>query len=168
MKLSVRDFPEGHPSEAVTVPFSGAVDLSELRFFGGVPFPESVRLTGILRKQHGEVRLEYTASYDLHETCARCLAPMVTPTAFDFAHPVIESHEEQDGSVCEAPNGVLDMQAVAAGDLLFTLNPQPFCGQDCQGLCPWCGQDRNQTPCDCAERYKLSDPRFDALKALLE
>jgi uncharacterized protein len=48
------------------------------------------------------------------------------------------------------------MLAVASGVL---------CQEDCQGLCPTCGVNLNQTTCHCAE--DTVDPRLEKLKDLL-
>ena len=37
-----------------------------------------------------------------------------------------------------------------------------LCREDCKGLCPRCGADLNERPCDCAD---TTDARWDALKA---
>ncbi len=39
-----------------------------------------------------------------------------------------------------------------------------LCREDCRGLCPQCGADRNAAPCDCAPP---SDERWQSLKTLL-
>jgi len=41
---------------------------------------------------------------------------------------------------------------------------QPVCREDCQGLCPRCGADRNADSCDCSE--VRPDSPFTALRAL--
>jgi uncharacterized protein len=33
---------------------------------------------------------------------------------------------------------------------------QPLCREECQGLCPVCGQDRNERRCDCREQEQTS------------
>jgi len=40
----------------------------------------------------------------------------------------------------------------------------PLCAPSCQGLCPRCGVNRNETECGCAEAP--ADPRWDALRDL--
>jgi uncharacterized protein len=41
----------------------------------------------------------------------------------------------------------------------------PVCAEDCQGLCPSCGVNRNESHCDCGNEAR--DPRWDALRALV-
>ena len=47
--------------------------------------------------------------------------------------------------------------------MLLELPLAPLCSEDCQGLCPVCGANRNTEPCDCAP---VADPRWAALDAL--
>lgn len=42
---------------------------------------------------------------------------------------------------------------------------QPLCKEDCKGLCPQCGVDRNRERCGCAEEVKPPSP-FAVLAAL--
>jgi uncharacterized protein len=39
-----------------------------------------------------------------------------------------------------------------------------LCREDCQGLCPQCGRNRNTEPCDCEQHP--SDPRWAALNEI--
>jgi DUF177 domain-containing protein len=41
-----------------------------------------------------------------------------------------------------------------------------LCRDDCQGLCPVCGANRNTIDCSCEVRWE--DPRLAVLKALLK
>ena len=53
--------------------------------------------------------------------------------------------------------------------VLMELPPAPLCREDCAGICPTCGADRNQATCDCEQ--DLGDPRWaglDALRATFE
>ena len=47
---------------------------------------------------------------------------------------------------------------------LLNLPAAPLCRDDCAGLCPVCGIDRNAAECDCD--LNPPDPRWDALRAL--
>jgi uncharacterized protein len=41
-----------------------------------------------------------------------------------------------------------------------------LCREDCAGLCPTCGANLNEAPCDCV--VEETDSRWDALKGLAE
>ncbi len=50
--------------------------------------------------------------------------------------------------------------------IALALPVQPLCREDCRGLCPHCGVDRNQVSCGCVEREVRSP--FAALSKLRE
>lgn len=48
-------------------------------------------------------------------------------------------------------------------NLIVNIPMQILCRDDCKGLCPRCGVNRNHKSCDCG---KTTDPRWDALRKL--
>ena len=48
--------------------------------------------------------------------------------------------------------------------ILLTLPMQRVCSEDCKGICPECGQNRNQKECAC--QAAPADDRWAALKHL--
>jgi uncharacterized protein len=48
--------------------------------------------------------------------------------------------------------------------VLLSLPMQRICREDCHGICPVCGQNRNQAGCACES--KKMDDRWSALKKL--
>jgi uncharacterized protein len=59
---------------------------------------------------------------------------------------------------------VIDLADVIREQLYLALPMKPLCREDCLGLCPVCGQNRNTTPCTCKTEWV--DPRMDALRNL--
>ena len=57
----------------------------------------------------------------------------------------------------------LDLEPLARDAVLLELPLAPLCTEDCQGLCPTCGANRNTESCDCAPP---ADPRWAALDVL--
>ena len=60
----------------------------------------------------------------------------------------------------------LDVDRLVYLEVLMSWPLKVLCKEDCKGLCPHCGADRNVTDCDCDK--KQIDPRFAALRALLD
>ena len=60
----------------------------------------------------------------------------------------------------------LDVDQLVYLEVLMSWPLKVLCKEDCKGLCPHCGADRNVTECDCESRQ--IDPRFAALRALLD
>jgi len=61
-------------------------------------------------------------------------------------------------------NDELDLKRVVETETTLALPMKPLCREDCRGLCPACGGNRNLVPCACAER--APDPRLAALRDL--
>lgn len=84
-----------------------------------------------------------------------------------------EMNEDDDGDELSAA----DLDVVYYDDLVVPFDPlveeqlqlelpmKVLCRDDCKGLCPHCGSDRNATPCDCAPP---PDERWKTLKTILE
>lgn len=60
---------------------------------------------------------------------------------------------------------VLPFDPYIEEQLQLELPMKALCREDCKGLCPECGADRNTAPCDCAPP---KDTRWQSLRSLLE
>ncbi len=58
----------------------------------------------------------------------------------------------------------LDLAEMLREQVILATPMQPLCREDCLGLCPVCGQDRNERPCGCPEERQESP--FAVLKRL--
>ncbi|MTI96068.1 MAG: DUF177 domain-containing protein [Firmicutes bacterium] len=111
-----------------------------------------------------EARVQF--SYSI--ACSRCLAPIEEKKELTV--------QEQFGRRTDQSNPSEDIQAVTGDEIdvtdsirdqiLLTMPAKPLCKQDCAGLCPQCGGDRNRVACDCREDN--IDPRLAALGKLLK
>jgi uncharacterized protein len=60
----------------------------------------------------------------------------------------------------------LDLTPLFLEVVALAIPVQPLCREDCKGLCPQCGVDRNQSRCDCAAPRESSP--FAVLESLKE
>jgi uncharacterized protein len=121
-----------------------------------------------------EIHVKGRLETELESTCARCLEPVrqVVKRSFDlYYHPLAEVPQEDE---VEVPRGEeelgfyqgdgLLLDDVAKEQVLLALPLRILCREDCKGLCPHCGGNRNQVPCNC--RTHTHDPRWDVLKEI--
>lgn len=59
---------------------------------------------------------------------------------------------------------VIDLDQLIAEEILLALPFQSLCSEDCKGICPACGANRNREPCRCPTSAKLS--AFGELKSI--
>ena len=94
--------------------------------------------------------------------CRRCLAPLGGPIAV----PVNELYQTRpkDPEAFPIENEQIDFQHMVREALLLDVPSAPLCRDDCAGICPLCGADRNEAPCSCDTTVR--DSRWAALDAL--
>lgn len=127
----------------------------------------------LLRTPQGllaQARLEVT----IPEECGRCLEPfsqMVVAEIEEEFHPIMDVNT---GAPLEAPGDedvfiiderhMLDLTEALRQAILVARPIQAVCRPDCAGLCPTCGKNLNEGPCDCSE--VPTDPRWAALEEI--
>jgi uncharacterized protein len=95
--------------------------------------------------------------------CSRCL----TPLAADFDLRLREVFEEDpiEEETYPLRHDEIDLEQPIRDLVVPELPLVPLCDEDCLGLCPSCGANRNEDPCDCGSEAR--DARWDALRALV-
>ena len=145
------------------------VDLRQYAPGGASPFQSSVMVTAEARSRAGVVSLDCTYRFALDLPCDRCLAPVHREMTLTIPHTVVRSLQntpEEDDEYLVAPDGFIELSELAANDVIPELPSRILCREDCKGLCPVCGCDRNVTQCSC--ETKVSDPRLAALDKFFE
>lgn len=94
--------------------------------------------------------------------CRRCLRPVHGDLRVGFQE-LFEAHP-RDGETYRLGHDFVDLEPLAREALTLDLPLAPLCDEDCRGLCPTCGADRNAGDCDCPPAG--ADPRWAALDAL--
>jgi uncharacterized protein len=96
-----------------------------------------------------------------HE-CARCLTGYEQPVSVrlsELYHYPPETAPAEALTVSDDAH--LDLTPVAREDFLLSIPMHALCRPDCKGLCPQCGKNWNEGPCDCEE--DAVDPRWAGL-----
>lgn len=109
------------------------------------------------------------------QTCGRCLesyAVTVAPVVDARFVPAPQGRGEErelgadDLETDVYAHGLLDLTALVETETTLGLPMKPLCREDCRGLCPICGSNRNVTACTC--EANAPDPRWAALRAWAE
>lgn len=97
-------------------------------------------------------------------TCARCLKPFEDDFGVEVGDMFSADPGDDDYEISEL--GLLDPEPMVRDAVLLAMPFSPLCKEDCKGLCPRCGGDRNLQECACPEQE--SDPRWAALEKLVD
>jgi uncharacterized protein len=94
--------------------------------------------------------------------CRRCLKPVESVLESE----VLEIYEDEptEGETRKLDHDRIDLEPVAREAVLLELPLAPLCKDDCAGLCPECGADRNEV--DCGHGDEVVDDRWSALRDL--
>ncbi len=146
------------------------------------PIDERVKLTepaavsGKVRLAGNEVFVSGHIETRAQVECDRCLQPVELPVSADFALEYISGADYESSAVAELTEdemsvSVFDSEAIDVDEIvkeqvLLTVPTRMLCREDCKGICPECGTDRNTGECNCVTND--IDPRWAALKNLTE
>ena len=131
-----------------------------------------VVLTLRVVKDGDRYRLSGRLATTVRRSCGRCLKPFDVPTALDIDvryHPQrVNTGEgeyevaDDDLSIAYYRDDHIDLGNLVREQLRLAAPMKPLCDEACRGLCPVCGTNWNEAPCNCDTAWH--DPRFDALR----
>lgn len=128
-----------------------------------VPVGAPVRAELVLDPSGSEhaVHVRGTISAPFEGECRRCLQP-VSGTVIAEVKELFE-HDWTEDETWPLVQDRVDVEPLMREAVLLELPLAPLCRDDCAGLCPQCGEDRNQVTCSCEP---ATDPRWAALDEL--
>ena len=105
-------------------------------------------------------------------TCARCLSTFPLPVTNSFS-VVLTPETPLTGEIELAASDMIesfysgtevDLTRLVYDQVLLALPTRPLCDEECRGLCPQCGVNRNSGRCSCA--VEAGDSRLAVLRTL--
>jgi len=129
-----------------------------------VPDDEPVVLDVTLASYPGGITVDGTVTAAWLGECRRCGGPVAGRTSARVRERFAPAGgTDRDEEAYPLERDELDLEPLARDAVLLELPLAPLCADDCAGLCPTCGANRNTETCGCAP---VGDPRWAALDAL--
>lgn len=125
-----------------------------------------------VEKHIAQTNVDGEISTKIENNCNRCLKKVENDLEFPFTAIFVSpenytkqnekklSADELEVSVIDSEE--IDMSELIREQILLALPTQFLCREDCKGLCPVCGSNKNLIDCKCIE--KEIDPRWSDLK----
>ena len=146
--------------ELRAVPFNVDIPANEIDYGSDLTQASILHAEGsakLLNHSLGEVRVEGKLSVTMNARCDRCLESAAFPVErrFDLVYvPAEESGGENEIQHAGIDVGFYEGSGLALKDILrevvlLALPMQLVCSEACKGICPLCGQNRNQHDCGC-------------------
>jgi len=140
----------------------------------GVRFGDGVNAVLTIQKADDEYFVYGSCAARVEMECARCLEPANVELTGDLeiiAH-LGDAHasgrnrqiDVDEQSVTLPHTEELELDEFIRQALASEVPLKPLCDEDCAGLCPTCGANRNNTPCKCDT--SPSDSRWEKLAKL--
>lgn len=112
----------------------------------------NVLVSGCFYNRADVVHMDYSVKFTLNIVCDRCLKEMKRDYSFDFKRVVVKTINSENDEYIIAENDKVDVDKIAISDLILSVPTKLLCREDCLGLCPVCGCDRNESECNCQNK----------------
>jgi uncharacterized protein len=129
-----------------------------------VPDDEPVVLDVTLTSYPGGITADGVVTTRWQGECRRCGGPVHGTVSAEVKERFAPAGgTERDEEAYPLTGDELDLAPLARDAVLLGLPLAPLCREDCAGLCPTCGANRNTEPCGCGP---VTDLRWAALDVL--
>lgn len=162
MKLDLRKIIDLPGSE---IPFSFELETDLLDFPSVVRYLSNPVAEGRIYNEAGILRLEGTVSAKMLCTCDRCGEEFESEKVTDCRVVLVEEDPEDNPELFVVEGCEVDLNEVLSTCFILDIETKFLCREDCKGLCPGCGKNLNEGPCNCKKEI---DPRFAVLSRLLD
>ena len=136
---------------------------------------QSPGISGAIRRDDRRVHVKGRVVARVEVECDRCLKPIELPVDSSFKLEYVTQEDYQAQQVVELTEDDLDLSVfdgeaidvdeLVTEEILLAVPDHILCQDDCKGICPRCGGDRNSVDCGC-ETAEV-DPRWAGLKELV-
>lgn len=148
-------------------PLQGTVEFDFHEWdFAGYTVTGPVHLLWEATPANGLLELKLCIDATIDTDCARCLAPVKKAWKIQNSYTVRQADlEEEFPELPILPNGMLDLEELAYGELVMDVPTNLCCEPMCVGVCPNCHLPEELCQC---EKQPEGDPRLQVLRSLLE
>lgn len=146
------------------------IPLEMTEFDGGTGVFEITEKSPVILKisnvEADKAKIEGKVKVIFRTACDRCLAEVPTSLDLEFERlvtsPEIASEDEAVDDLSFMEGYQLNVETFVYNEIIGSWPAKILCKEDCKGLCPVCGQDRNERECGC-DTF-IPDPRMAAIQ----
>ena len=133
-----------------------------------------VRGEAVLLRTNRSILVRAKLDLKVELECSRCLRSFDQPMTIEFEEEYFPTLDvisgvhlppaDEPGVFTIDEHHVIDLTEAIRQYTLMNIPMKPLCREDCAGICPACGENRNISGCDCPA--ESVDPRGAGLKEL--
>jgi uncharacterized protein len=120
--------------------------------FEGIRFPEPARVELDVRASGDMLEIAGTIDVKIYGECDRCLNEVERPMHVDVDEQLDVGPEAQTdpfGTSNVLTGDRLDVKDLTTQLVVSSVPLGLLCGEDCRGICPVCGENKNTGACSC-------------------
>ncbi len=113
-------------------------------------FPENPKVSFSIRGKYGLVMCDTVIDLSYESFCGRCLSPVSGALHIENSRRIITDPLKEDEDTILIPENLMfDPEEEAKNQIILEFPDRFLCQDDCKGLCPVCGCNRNEETCGC-------------------
>ena len=161
MKIRVADITEKEKILESSAQASTYPTLLQAQEAGECDFLKPIDVYLAAVKEYGYIRVKGKVQTSMGLICSRCLSGFSVDIASNFTIYFTKSsgeYEEDEVELSEEDllsatydGEEIDLENEIAEQVLLEIPYKPLCSEECLGLCPMCGVDKNKTSCNCMD-----------------
>jgi uncharacterized protein len=143
----------------------GDIDISD-------PFAGNFKTKAVLDKFENQIILDCTTNIKANLICDRCTKEFQSVITSNYRmiylflqHPEDTDNEKVDVVYLHPETDKIDLRDDIRDYILLAVPMKKLCSEECKGLCPKCGKNLNDGPCNCKD--EKVDPRWEPLQQLI-
>lgn len=143
------------------------LDDSAIEFCGErLKLVSPVTVKGSAVNYEGKINVDLRIAAQVERTCSRCLERFKEEVQVDSNYVFVKEVKDDKEDYYTYKSDKVDITDLVLGDIAAKLAMKPLCNENCKGLCPICGKNKNSIDCQC--KSEEIDPRLQALSKLLD
>ena len=169
MNLDVRDYKDFPAEVTLEVEADNAEYGVDVQTFTDV-----MKIELAIQKVSEEYLCQGEVTVMTEMECSRCLSSFEAELAGELnfiirtgpGKAVMATDQGADVLIAEVGQPVVELNDLIRQALSLSIPLKPLCSEECLGICPYCGANRNEEPCNCVDEE--TDERWEGLKDLYE
>ena len=153
-----------HPGQEY--PFTADIVLEDMEFSGDPISFRDIKVEGTMMGAGERVSVRAEVEAVMKSRCFRCLEDVEMPITAPLDAVFAREEDPDDPDLYKFEASTIDLTDAVRDALVMEIPTRILCSEECKGLCPSCGANRNMVSCSCQEGEEIPNP-FAALKSIV-
>lgn len=141
-------------------------NFEDIRQYGDIVLNAPVSMKATLTNSGGILKLDGRLKTHFTGKCSKCLKNVENDLDLKISETIVNGKTSDDIEAYTYEGKLVDLDRIIKDNIILSLPMKLLCQQNCKGICPVCGCDRNVKSCDCSQED--INPQMEALKKFFD